>query len=49
LPPVYVTGTVASSMIVTGISGVAGLVVLAQTLASQASETFTAKALVRCM
>jgi len=49
LSPIYATGTVASSAVFTGLSGVAGLVVLARSLASQASETFTAKAFVRCM
>lgn len=42
------TATVATNL--SGLSGgVAGLVILAQTLASQASETFTAKGFVRCM
>jgi hypothetical protein len=41
---------VASSIVVTGLSGVAGLVVLAQTLASAASETRTGVVgFIRCM
>lgn len=42
------TATVATNL--SGLSGgVAGLIVLAQTVASQASETFTAKGFIRCM
>lgn len=42
------TATVATNL--SGLSGgVAGLVVLAQTVASQASETFTVKGFIRCM
>jgi hypothetical protein len=50
LSPIYATGTVASSAIFTGLSGVAGLVVLAQSLASAASETRVGvSAFIRCM
>lgn len=49
LSPAFASGTVASSGLFTALSGVAGLVVLAQTVASQASETFTAKGFIRCM
>jgi hypothetical protein len=49
-PVVELAGTATVATNLSGLSGgVAGLVVLAQTLASQASETFTAKAFVRCM
>lgn len=49
-PVVELAGTATVATNVSGLSGgVAGLVILAQTLASQASETFTAKGFIRCM